>query len=507
LAVAVITVATAASAVAAQASAPAAAPTPGGDSFAAWPSYNGNLGNTRATTATPINSRNVANLKVKWQFKLPGKPTFAGLMASNAIAVGKVTYLMDLNSNVYALNSDTGALLWEHDFNAPDIGPNGVTYRWGMVFGATYTGAFALDARTGALIWNHTIVTSNSMGAIDIAPQLDGQNVIVSTEPSTFSGGYVPGAMGIVWALNAFTGAPAWTFNTVKDGYLWGDPALNDGGGMWYPPAVDSEGRVFIGVGNPAPFPGTPQYPNGSSRPGPDLYTGSLVALDGATGKLLWYHQVVPHDLRDYDLEDSPIITTVPLHGVPTEVVIAGGKMGKAFAFRAADGQPLWTVSVGKHQNDTGPLPATPVAVMPGTLGGIETPMAVSRGVLYVPWIDLAANEESTENVPGLPDFAAGRGGLIAIDVATGRVLWTHPLPQMDVGGATVANDVVFTSTYDGTVYALDTRTGATLWTATTPAGINGSPAIDGDTLLVSAAATGFSANPTLGLVAYSLHS
>jgi outer membrane protein assembly factor BamB len=508
LVAALVVVVTAMSAAAAQAGttvrASAVPSAAGGNLSAAWPSYNGNLDNTRDTTATAIDTRNVGSLKVKWKFKIPGTPTFGGLMESNAIVVGKITYLMDTNSNVYALNSSTGKLLWKHEFNSPDVGPNGVTYGWGMIFGATYTDAFALNARTGALVWSRAIV-ADGVGAIDTAPQIDGRNVIISTVPATFEG-YIPGAMGIVYALNAFTGGTSWTFNTVKNGYLWGDPALNSGGGLWYPVAVDSSGRVFLGVGNPAPYPGTTEYPNGASRPGPNLYNDSLVALNGVTGKLLWYHQVTPHDLRDYDLDAPPIVTTARIRGVVTEVVIDGGKAGKVLAFRADDGKLLWTDLVGEHENDIGPLPATMVPVLPGSSGGILTPMAVADGVLYVPWIDLATDEDSTGEAYGVPDYAVGRGGLLAIDIATGRVLWKHPLPQIDVGGATVANSVVFTGTYGGTVYGLDAQTGVTLWTATAPAGINGTPAIDGDTLLVSAAAPGFSKNPSLGIVAYSLN-
>ena len=112
-----------------------------------------------------------------------------------------------------------------------------------------------------------------------------------------------------------------------------------------------------------------------------------------------------------------------------------------------------------------------------------------------MPWLDFPAHASATGISGSLrePDFSAGRGGLTALDATTGKVLWQHKLPSMDFGAATVANDVVFTSNYDGTIYAFDTQTGKTLWTTKAPAGINSFPAIDGDTLLVGAGTPGFS--------------
>jgi alcohol dehydrogenase (cytochrome c) len=358
-----------------------------------------------------------------------------------------------------------------------------------------------------------------------MAPQLYDNTVLLSTVPGNVNAFYEGGALGVVWALDASTGATKWKFNTISDGArLWGNPKVNSGGGLWYPPAVDRQGRVFLSVANPAPFPGTKRYPNGSSRPGPNLYTDSLVALDGQTGKLLWYRQALPHDLRDYDLQIPAIVTQVPVEGVQTEVVLVAGKMGKVFAYRADNGGllrtaaggkqrndsgPLWTLSVGKHQNDSGPLPRKPVTVFPGILGGVETPMALADGRLFVPWLDLPTRM-SASGIPGglaggLGNYRSGRGGFTAVDAASGKVLWQRKLPSMDFGAATVANDVVFTSTYDGTIYAFDTKTGRTLWSAKARAGINSFPAIDGDTLLVGAGATGFFKKPQFQLIAYSL--
>jgi outer membrane protein assembly factor BamB len=476
----------------------------------AWPAHNYDLANTRATVQTPINSQNVSRLRAKWTFRFKGAGAF-GAFSSTPIVLGGTVYLQDLNSNVYALDSSTGKVKWRHLFNQPSVGPNGVAFGNGHVYGATETSAFALDAQTGKLLWSRKLVRNNREG-IDMTPQLYDGTVLISTIPGNVSSFYKGGALGVVWALDASTGRPKWTFNTVSDGAkLWGNPKVNSGGGLWYPPAVDTQGRVFISVANPAPLYGTKKFPNGSSRPGPDLYTNSLVALDGQTGKRLWFRQTVPHDVRDYDLQIPAITTTVPVGGVQTEVVLVAGKSGNVYAYRAADGMPLWTRSVGKHQNDTGPLPRKAVTVFPGDFGGVETPMALASGRLFVPWLDFAVHASATGlkgNLAGSQaSFRAGRGGFTALDAATGQVLWERKLASMDFGAATVANDVVFTSSYAGTVYAFDTQTGKTLWTTKAPAGINAFPAIAGDTVLVGAGTAGFHKKPKFELIAYSLPS
>jgi outer membrane protein assembly factor BamB len=474
----------------------------------AWPAHNHDLSNTRATTQSPINAQTVSSLKVKWRFSFKGAGTF-GVFSSTPISLDGTVYLQDLNSNVFALDRSTGKVKWEHAFNQPSVGPNGVAFGNGRLYGATETNAFALDPQTGKLLWSSPKLIRNSNEGIDMTPQLYDGTVLISTIPGNTKSFYKGNGDGIVWALDAATGKPKWTFNTVSDGArLFGNPKVNSGGGLWYPPAVDGQGRVFISVANPGPLYGTKKFPNGSSRPGPDLYTSSLVALDGQTGKRLWFRQTVPHDVRDYDLQIPAILATLPIGGVQTEVALVAGKMGKVFAYRADDGKHLWTRSVGKHQNDTGQLPRKLTAIFPGDLGGVETPMALSANRLFVPWLDLATTARSTGlpgGTAGAIDLTKGRGGFTALDPATGRVLWQRKLPSPDFGAATVANDVVFTSNYAGTVYAFDTQTGKTLWTTKAPAGINSFPAIDGDTLLVGASTTGFHKNPKFELIAYSL--
>jgi len=464
-----------------------------------WPAHNYDLSNSRATTTTAINAANVATLKRKWSFTIPGSGVF-GNFATTPIVHQGVVYLQDLNSNVYAVDQATGKLKWKHVFKSPTIGPNGVSLGDGRLYGATESTAFALNPATGALIWKHRLTPSVKVG-IDMAPQLYDGKVLISTVPgSGVKHFYEAGAVGVVYSLDAATGKTLWSFNTVPKP----KKGLYSGGGLWYPPAVDANGDVYLGVANPGLWPLTPENPNGALRPGSNLYTDSLVVLDGNTGKLKWYRQVIPHDIRDYDLMISPVLYT-PSGG--SQLVIGAGKMGKVYAWKASSGAPVWQASVGKHLNDTGPLPKKAVTVCPGDYGGVETPMAQSNGTLFVPWLNLCVKASATSLSIDQTAFAKATGGLTAFDAATGKVKWQKTLPHANFGAATVANDVVFTSDFTGKIYAFSTANGKQLWTAQAPAGINAFPAVTQKMLLVGAGTPGLGTNakPKFQLVAYGL--
>jgi outer membrane protein assembly factor BamB len=464
-----------------------------------WPAHNFDLANSRSTTTTQIDASNVAKLHPLWRFKLPGNGAF-GIYASTPIVQDGAVYLQDLNSNVYALDELTGKLKWKHAFKSPSIGPNGVALGYGRLYGATEKFAFALNPANGALLWQRKLAPTVHVG-IDMAPQLYDNKVLISTVPgSGIKHFYEAGAVGIVYALDAASGKTIWKFDTyppAKKGKI-------SGGGLWYPPAVGVDGTVYLGVANPGLWPNSPKNPNAALRPGPNLYTDSLVALDGATGKLKWYRQVIPHDVRDYDLMIGPVLYSPPSG---PQLVIGAGKMGKVYAWNAATGQPVWQASVGKHVNDTGLLPKQQVTICPGDFGGVETPMAQANGTLFVPWLNLCAVGSATsESVPSSA-FGTATGGLTAFDAATGKVKWTARQPHANFGAATVANDVVFTSDFSGKVYAYSASGGKVLWTAQAPAGINAFPAVTQNMLLVGAGTPGLGTikKPVYSLVAYGL--
>ncbi|TMM02712.1 MAG: hypothetical protein E6G02_10795, partial [Actinobacteria bacterium] len=170
------------------------------------------------TTQTPIHSQTVSKLKVKWSFKLPYTGQF-GAYTSNPIVLNGVVYIEDPDSNVYALNRQTGAVMWKHLYKSvtPSGGPNGLALGYGLLFGATEGAAFALNPKNGAQMWMHKLI-GNKFEGIDMTPQLYDGKVLISTIPGSSSNFYQGGAFGTVYSLNAKTGKTIWSFQTVKGG-------------------------------------------------------------------------------------------------------------------------------------------------------------------------------------------------------------------------------------------------------------------------------------------------
>jgi hypothetical protein len=186
---------------------------------------------------------------------------------------------------------------------------------------------------------------------------------------------------------------------------MWGNNSVNSGGGSWYPPSIDLDtDRVFWAVANPAPFPGTAMFPNGTSRTGDNLYSDSTLVLDVHTGKYQWHHQHIQHDLFDRDLLHT-MLTEVG--GVP--IVVSTGNEGRVWANRRDTGEVLWgPVPVGMHKND-----------------------------------ELTELTGSTELLPGSFGGATFQGTVIALDRATGKEVWRWKAPGGINSWMTVSGDTV----------------------------------------------------------------
>lgn len=460
--------------------------TASGDAETAGSGYpNTDLASTRFVEG-PIDRSTAPELEEAWSMPLTAESSF-GAYAATPVILNGVIYSQDLESNVQAIDLESGDVLWTKRYEEPDQGPNGVVVQEGMVFGATPTAAFALDQESGKELWSTPLVGTKGEN-IDMAPGHNDGMVYVSTVPTDVNAQYPEGAVGVLWALDAKTGKKVWHFDTVPKG-LWGNPKVNSGGGVWYPPSFDQQGDMYFGTGNPAPFPGTAQFPWGSSRPGPNLYTDSMVKLDAKTGKMRWYYQVTPHDLFDWDFQDSPIL----IKGRGRDLAIGAGKSGVVVAIDTTTGKSIWQVAVGMHggydhtskQVMAGKkLPPKLNNVLPGTLGGVIAPMAANKTTVFVPVVNHPVQFTGTG---GAAESRVMTGEIVAINVNTGGVEWNKEFPAAAFGAPTAVNDMVFLTTFDGTVHGLDAKTGGEVWTANLPAGSNSGLAVSGDTLLVPA--------------------
>jgi glucose dehydrogenase len=442
-----------------------------------WPQPGQNDDNARAALGGRITRATVGQLKVAFKAPVPA----LGALSTAPLVVGGTVYVQGSTGSVIAFDRTSGKVKWTSAATGFNIGPFGAAVAGTRVFADDgSTGVLALDARTGKPLWRRHLSATKTLG-VDIQPTVFDGIVLASTVPVSISGIYTPGDRGTLYALDAATGAVRWSFDTVK-GDLWGHPEINSGGGAWYPPAIDAKRRtVYFGIANPAPFPGIAQYPNGTSRPGANLYTDSLVALDIGTGKLRWYHQVTAHDLFDRDQVHAMLAHVAD----GREVVVSAGKSGEVVGLDPDTGHVLWQRPVGKHQHDTDPALKGPTEVYPGTYGGIETPPATADGIAYV-----ATLNSPTKLEPDKPSYfgsqlGTGNGEVVAINAANGHVVWDTTVPGDPLGGATVVNDLVFTALLDGTILALRRDTGAIVWRHKADGGINGWLSATADTLYV----------------------
>ena len=458
-----------------------------------WPTPLGSLNGWRNNVGSAIDSSNVGSLGVQWTLPIANGCTGTPIIA------GDTVYIQDMSSNIYALDRATGDVKWTAEYNIGTLGPNGCAIGYGMVYaclGDTCE-VVAHDMATGDQVWRVKLSNNLVEGTL-IAPTIYNNTCFVSTNPgNNVEGWYDGGGRGVFFALDVATGLPVWTWDTTTDN-LWDHPSVNSGGGLWYPVTFDDEGNLYFGVGNPAPWPGTADYPNGTSRESDNLYTNSMVSLT-PEGSLRWYVQAAPFDLFDLDFQLSPIITTIDDYGVDRLVAIGAGKTGTIITADAETGRKIWEIEVGIHQNDDREVvpEGVTIEVYPGALGGVETPMAYGDGRIFAAVMNLATFYTSTGISFGPASTWPVFGELYGINASNGAVEWHWNVPGMPLGAMAVANDVVFHVGTNGTVMGFDSTAGTLIWQYQLPSGVNAPVAIAGDEIYV-AAAGGFTATPDL---------
>lgn len=445
----------------------------------AWPLPDHDYLNSRDAGVSSIGLATVSRLTSAWTV-----PMALGASTSPIVA-GGVAYIQDQAGTVYAIDQSSGRVKWKTPALGFSVGPYGVSIGWGRLFASTPDGVAAFRLSDGTPVWNRQITTTKGQG-VDIQTLAYRGRVYVASVPVSVGSIYAGGSIGYLEALDANTGKVDWRFDTVRSKDLWGNPSVNSGGGAWYPPAVDvNRGVVYWGVANPAPFVGTTTYPNGSSRPGANLFTDSLVALSATSGQLLWYHQAFPHDLYDRDQVHAMLARVKRAVDGSYQVVVSTGKGGYVLGLDPRSGRRLWKTAVGVHRDGDLPRLTGPTTVLPGTYGGVLTPPANADGVVYA----AALNAPSTLQ-PDQTAYFGGKvgtmdGDVVAMSARTGKIIWDTKVPGDPTGGVTIVNDLVLTATYQGKVLALNRATGAVVWSYSGPGMINGWMSVVGHTIYV----------------------
>src|SRR4051794_9817939 len=250
---------------------PVSAVPPEVEQFAAeWPSANKDYQNSRATKDSTINAGNVSQLGLAWTFDIHGASKW-GSAAGGILVANKTVYFQDLKSNVFALDLQSGAIKWQKLFQQSAFGPNGPALGWGKLFvqdGVNHI--VALDLGSGNQLWSSPLYGPTganqpmAFGGFVYTGVADG---VYFQNPGKALELNKAGTSGYAFGLDQSNGKMIWSFQTVEEGF-WGNPDVNSGAGVWFPPAIDTKtGMTYWSTGNPSPMPGIVGYPNAISRP------------------------------------------------------------------------------------------------------------------------------------------------------------------------------------------------------------------------------------------------
>jgi alcohol dehydrogenase (cytochrome c) len=484
-----------------QLSAPSPHPASSGD----WAFYNGSLSGERYSPLTQITPSNVARLQQVCVFETHDTVSFE----SGIVAVGGILYFTAFNTT-YAIDGTTCQQKWKLTRPEPPRPLNvnrGVAYSSGMLFRGTGDAhVLGIDAENGHLRWDVAIGDPKRGESVPMAPIVWNGLVFVGN-----AGGDVFGVTGRIYALDAETGKTMWQFNTVPDSgperATWPKASPENpptGGATWTTYALDElTGTLYVTTGNPAP-----DFVL-ALRPGDNLYTNAVLALDARTGRLQTYIQPIKRDFHDWDVSAGPALFATK-SGVP--VVIAAAKDGMVYGIER--GRPATPTGGSSESLALGVLYATAATTRenvetpfssdrmtrfcPGSQGGMEWNGPTyhrASGTVYVNAIDWCTSVrlQRLDTLRGAPgeswtgmddaQFAFGRmdppdqwkGWVTALDAETGAIRWKVQTAKPMVAGITAtAGGLVFTGDLDGRVLAFDAASGKVLWSHSAGGAIGG---------------------------------
>mgnify|MGYP003875102047 CR=1 FL=1 len=515
---------------------------------ATWTTYGGNDWNMRYSGLTKINATNVKSLVPRMIFQTG--IARLGSFENTPIVEAGVMYVTTPYNTAIAYDLKTRKELWRYEHKLGTTiyccGPNnrGVAVHGPHVYMGTLDARLvALDKKSGSVVWDIEVADPAFGYSITHAPLVVGNTVIVGV-----SGGEY-GIRGHVTAYDAVTGKQVWrwysipapkgdpTFDDKAPNGWWGtwpgttpdganlnrnvakekadsakyaDAWTRGGGGVWMTPAYDAEsGQIFVAVGNPSPD------LDGSQRPGDNLYTDCVVAIDAKTGRTKWYYQTVPHDVWDLDAVSPPVVTRVGSQ----KVVVHAGKTGWIYVLDAMTGKLVRRSDAFVPQENMFALPTggQGTRMLPGANGGAEwSPISIDPTLNYA---YVAALHQPMWYRTNYAPWEKGRlwlgsafvaipgeeqyGLLSAVDLKTGKIAWQKKVPQPMMGGTlSTAGGLTFTGEGNGNFNAYDSKTGALLWQFNAGAGCNAAPMsfeMDGEQFVAVACGGNYQLNFPLG--------
>jgi alcohol dehydrogenase (cytochrome c) len=468
-----------------------------------WLTYGGGYASQRYSLLTGLTRDNVRNLELKWVYH----PKYLDKMEATPLVVDGVLYTVQ-NSEVVAMDAVTGRAFWTFRYPVPPesngylMVVKGLAISGDTLFWPTYDGhLIAIDAKTGQGIWNKVIVDWHKGYQLNVAPLIVKNMLIMG--PATNE----RGANCWVAAYDVKTGDELWRFYTAPVSpadpafKTWDSDSWKHGGSpIWVTGSYDPDTNLtFWGTGNPNPG------WNGDPRPGDNLYSDSVVALDADTGKLKWHYQFTPHDEYDWDSVQVPVLANIEWQGKPRKAMLWANRNGFYYVLDRTTGQFLLGKAFVKQNWNTGfdevgrpikdparwPKPVGGPYIEPGTQGGTNwysPSFSPSTGLFYVStwdnyggpsgksdpgaWVENqrymgAGNARGRGRgvSVGYRTDAEGFGAVRALDPRTGGKKWDFRMVDYTESGIlTTASDLLFSGGREGNFFALDARDGTLLW-------------------------------------------
>ena len=483
-----------------------------------WPTYNGDLTGRRFSPLTKINTTTVKQLELAWTFRVNETTGGGRRISATPLEVDGVLYFT-VPSHVWAVDARTGVKLWQFDWatqGGDSIGNRGAAIQGDtLYFETTDCYLVALDIATGKEKWHSEIgepgVNRARYNFGTVPPTIVKNHVMVGISGDDFD------QPGFVEAHDPDTGALQWRWYTHPnpgdpEAKSWpNDEAMLHGGGMtWVPGTYDPELNLYyFGTGNAQPV------INGEARPGDNLYTGTICALNPDTGKLVWYFQPNPHDTHDWDAVQTPVLIDGVINGQKRKLLAQASRNGWYFLLDRTNGKALvstpyahqsWSLGLNaKGQPIPNPdkMPKPNGSLVSPNQGGAANWFPPSfdpqTGLFYVQASDAYSvyyifdNNKKPEGWAGNDRGGYSRFALRALDYKTGKLRWEHVWPSGSArsGSLTTAGGLLFTGDTVSSLVAFNAATGAIVWHAGLGNAVTNGPTtfvLDGQQYITAAA-------------------